>query len=230
MHTIKISLVFVFAALICICAGCASTGATGAAGDDAIVLFDGSNLDEFVAAIDGGEPGWRIVDGALEVVPGSGSIETKRQFSAFTMHLEFMIPESPDEAKGQWRGNSGVYIQRRYEVQILDSFGVESGPQDCGAIYKAKIPDRNVCEAPGQWQTYDITFQPPTWDTTGDTPVKTHNARITVVHNGVMIHDDFSIPNKTGAGEPEGPAPGPILLQDHGAAVRFRNITITPID
>jgi hypothetical protein len=141
------------------------------------------------------------------------------------MHIEFNVPYMPD-AKGQGRGNSGVYIQRRYELQILDSYNLEPKYQDCGAMYKTQPPLVNACKKPGEWQYYDIVFTAAKWE--GGKKVK--NARITAVHNGVLIHDSFDIPNKTGAGRPEAPTAGPILLQDHGNKIRFRNIWIVPLN
>jgi len=192
--------------------------------EEAIVLFDGTDFSQWTTGT--GKPvGWKIVDGFMQVVPRTGSIMTRRNFNDFRMHIEFNVPLMPN-AKGQGRGNSGVYIQRRYELQILDSYGLDSKNNDCGAMYRTKAPDRNACRKPGQWQYYDILFTAPKWQ--GDRKIQ--NARITVYHNGVLIHDDFSIPNKTGAGRPEGPTAGPILLQDHGNEVRFRNIWIVPLN
>jgi len=190
----------------------------------AIVLFDGSDLSEWQSER-GGEPGWKIVDGAVEVVPGAGSIMTKRDFNDFKLHVEFNVPSMPEKT-GQFRGNSGVYIQRRYEVQILDSFGVDSGLQDCGAIYKFKVPNINMCKKPGEWQSYDIIFKAPRWAGSE----KLQDARITVIHNNRPIHTFVAVPNKTGAGRPEAPTPGPILLQDHGDKVKFRNIWLIPLE
>ena len=194
------------------------------ASGDAIVLFGGTDFAHWMT--DGGKDvGWNIVDGAMRIVPKSGSIVTKRDFTDFKMHIEFEIPQMPPNVKGQGRGNSGVYIQRRYEVQILDSFGLEPEFNDCASIYRFKAPDQNVCRMPGQWQSYDMIFHAAKFE--GNS--KTKNARITLWHNGVLVHDDVALENKTGAGRPEGPAPGPILLQDHGNEVCFRNIWIVPL-
>lgn len=195
--------------------------------EGALILFDGTNLDQW-ASQKGGQPQWKITDGQMEIVPRKGSIVTKRKFNDFQLHIEFNVPQTPPSDNLQKRGNSGVYIQKRYEVQILDSYGIESGDQDCGALYRIRPPDKNVCKEPGQWQSYDITFQTARFEKTGDTFRKKQNARITVLHNGVAIHDDVEIPRKTGAGEKEAPTPGPILLQDHSNKVRFRNIWIVP--
>ena len=196
---------------------------------DVIVLFNGTDFSQWTS--ENGKPvQWKIIDGSMEVLPGSGSIMTKKEFQDFKLHIEFNLPRLPQRAKGQDRANSGVYLQRRYEVQILDSFGLSSKNDDCGAIYKVKPPDKNVCKKPGRWQTYDIIFHPPRFLGEGDSVTKVENARITVLHNGVLIHDNVEIPSKTGLGQPEGPEPAPILLQDHGSKVRFRNIWVIPLD
>ena len=174
--------------------------------DDAIVLFDGADLSQWTAG--GNKPAeWTRADGILEVALDKGSIQTRRDFRDFRLHIEFNVPLT--DATGQGRGNSGVYIQKRYEVQILDSYGLEPKHQDCGAIYLTKAPAQNVCKKPGEWQSYDILFTAAKWQ--GDKKIS--NVRITIHQNGVMIHNDFEIPNKTGAGSPEGPSAGPILCR-----------------
>jgi hypothetical protein len=190
--------------------------------ENAIVLFDGTGYSKWERD-GGGDVAWKLIDGAMQVVPRSGNIVTKKPVRDFAMHVEFQLPT---DAEDRERGNSGVYIQRRYEVQIINSYGREPKFDECGSIYRFKAPDRNVCRGPGQWQSYDIRFREARYD--GDKKVA--DARITVYHNGVLIHDDVAIPNKTGAGRPEGPEPLPILLQDHGSAVSFRNIWIAPLD
>lgn len=195
----------------------------------AITLFDGKDFSQFQRQ-GGGQIGWKIADGEMQIVPKSGSIMTKRDFKDFMLHAEFKTPVLPDEIKGQGRGNSGIYIQQRYELQILDSFGLEPKNNECGSIYTFKAPDRNVCAQPGQWQTYDILFHAARYEEKDGQPVKVQNARITVFQNGVLIHDDVEVPRKTGAGQPEGPQPRPILLQDHDNAVSFRNLWIVPLD
>ena len=172
---------------------------------DAIILFDGKDTSHFTQK-DGKPCAWTIVDGALEV--GKGDIITKETFQDFQLHVEFNIPEPPEGAKGQARSNSGVYIQRRYEVQVLDSLGDDPPKFDgCASIYRQKAPDKNVAKKPGEWQTYDITFRGARFDASGK---KTEGARITVVWNGVKVHDDYEITGKT------------------GAKVRFRNLWIVP--
>lgn len=192
---------------------------------DAVVLFDGGDFSQWLGE-QGGPVKWEIADGAMQVVPGTDSIVTRETFQDMRLHVEFNIPKSPGSSTGQSRGNSGIYIQRRYEVQIFDSFGLQPDTGDCGAIYKTKAPDKNVCKKPGEWQSYDIFFRAPRW--AGEN--KIDNARITVLQNGVVIHNNVIVPHKTGAGRPEGPTPGPVKLQDHGSKVKFRNIWIVPLD
>lgn len=174
----------------------------------AVVLFDGSSTDEFEGA---------QVSAAGYLMHGA---ITKRKVSDFDLHLEFHLPYMPT-ARGQARGNSGVYIQQRYEVQILDSFGLKGEPNECAGVYKTKSPDVNMCLPPLAWQTYDIEFRAARFDSAGK---KTTDARLTVYHNGIPVQRNFALPNKTGAGKPEGPEPMPILLQNHGNPVEFRNV------
>ncbi len=193
-----------------------------------IVLFDGSDFSHWTSE-DKKNIGWKIENGAMKVVPGTGSIMTKGNFGDFKMHLEFKLPQLETQVNGQDRANSGVYIQRRYEVQILDSYGLEPQDQDCGAIYKYKAPNKNACAKPNEWQSYDIIFRTARYDSNEPGATKINNAVITVWQNGVQIHKDVEIPDKTGAGKPEGPEPAPILLQDHSNQVWFRNIWIEPL-
>jgi hypothetical protein len=176
---------------------------------DAIVLFDGRESDELPKA--------KITQDGLLV---AGAV-TKRPVDAFRLHLEFRTPYMP-HARGQARGNSGVYIQQRYEVQILDSFGLDGVENECGGLYRQTKPDQNMCLPPLAWQTYDIWFTPPQFGEDGKT--KTENARITVLHNGIAVHRHREITAKTGGGKVEGPDALPIVLQDHGNPVMFRNI------
>ena len=149
--------------------------------------------------------------------------ETKEPVGAFQLHLEFCLPFMP-YARGQGRANSGVYIQRRYEVQILDSFGLEGAANECGGLYRQTPPDLNMCLPPLAWQTYDIDYTAARFDSAG---AKTANARITVKHNGVVVQDNVELPRATRAAPvKEGPETGPIYLQDHGNPVRFRNIWV----
>lgn len=176
----------------------------------AIVLFDGRSADRF-------EGGRLSEDGLLK--EGATS---KQKFGSFTIHLEFRTPFEPN-ARGQGRGNSGFYAQGRYEVQILDSFGLEGENNECGGIYSVRKPDVNMCLPPMDWQTYDIDFTAATYKD----GKKTANARMTVRHNGVLIHEGVEVPRATTAAPvPEGPQDGPIFLQNHGNPVRFRNIWV----
>ena len=128
-------------------------------------------------------------------------------------------------ARGQARGNSGVYLQGRYEVQVLDSFGLAGEDNECGGIYQVSRPRVNMTLPPLQWQTYDIDFTAARFDSAGE---KTANARLTVRHNGVLIHDDLELPGTTGGGDPEGPEPGALHLQDHWNPVFYRNVWVLP--
>jgi len=176
--------------------------------EDAIVLFSGSDVEQFTQA--------RLTDEGL-LMEGA---DTKPMFQDFNLHLEFKLPYMP-RGREQVRANSGVYLQSRYEVQILDSFGIEGANNECGGLYKVRAPDVNMCFPPLIWQTYDVIFTAPRWAADG---TKRKNARVSVWHNGVKIHDNFELPTKTGAGKPEGPCLLPIRLQDHGSPMRFRNI------
>jgi hypothetical protein len=191
---------------------------------EALVLFDGKDFSQWQGE-NGGDIRWTLADGVMTVAPRSGGIMTRQPYRDFVMHVEFKEPNMP-EARGQAKGNSGVYIQRRYELQILDSYGLQSKNNDCGAIYTFKAPDLNACKKPLEWQTYDIRFRAARYEGSN----KVENARLTVLQNGLLIQDNVSVSNKTGAGRPEGPDPAPILLQEHGNEVSFRNIWIRAID
>jgi hypothetical protein len=146
--------------------------------------------------------------------------QTKQKFAAGTLHIEFRLPYEP-KGRGQGRGNSGCYLQGRYEVQILDSFGLEGKNNEAGGIYTVGDPLVNMCFPPLAWQTYDIDFTPAAFDV----GKKTKSARMTVRHNGVVVQKDIEIPSPTTAAPvKEDATPGPIYLQDHGHPVRFRNI------
>ncbi|WP_425619422.1 DUF1080 domain-containing protein [Anatilimnocola sp. NA78] len=177
----------------------------------AVVLFDGKNADAF-------EGGKVSEDGNLS--QGSTS---KQKFGSYKLHVEFRTPYQPED-RGQGRGNSGVYMQGRYEVQMLDSFGLAGKMNECGGIYTVKDCDVNMCFPPLAWQTYDIDYTAAKYDDAGKviSPPK-----ITVEHNGVVIHKDVALPtdrNTTAAPVKPGPEPGPIYLQNHGNPVRYRNI------
>ncbi len=201
----------------------------------ATVLFDGKSLDNWTK-LDGKPAEWKLVDGGAAQVNGTGNIITREKFDGrFKLHVEFRVPYMPDK-KGQERGNSGVYVQGRYEVQVLDSYGLDSKDNDCGAIYEVAKPLVNACKAPAVWQSYDIEFTAPKC---ADGKI-TEPAHITVYQNGVKIQDDTRLVRKNKEGKEEvvtntraglggDPCkPGPILLQDHGNPVQFRNVWLVP--
>lgn len=175
---------------------------------DAIILFDGKNTDQFVAAN-------MTEDGLL--MQGA---DIKPMLNDFNLHVEFRLPYMPSKDE-QERGNSGLYLQSRYEMQVLDSFAQEPKFNGCGSIYRYKAPDLNMCFPPLQWQTYDIVFTAPRWAADG---TKIRNATVTSWLNGVKVQDNVSLENKTGAGKPEEPLLLPTKIQDHKDQVRFRNI------
>ena len=175
----------------------------------AVVLFNGSNTDAWV------DP---HLDEKRNLL--AAGTKTRRQFTNFTLHAEFLLPFKP-AGRGQDRGNSGIYIQDRYEVQVLDSFGLKGESNECGGLYAQQKPSVNMCFPPLTWQTYDIDFTSAQFDAAGK---KVKPAVITVKQNGVTIHDKYEIKSKTGGGKAEGPEPGGIQLQGHGNPVFYRNI------
>jgi len=193
--------------------------------EGAVVLFDGSGLDQWTGP-DGKPADWRILpDGTMEV--GQGNIISRQSFGDVRIHLEFRTPFMP-EARGQARGNSGVYVQGRYEVQVLDSFGLEPKDNECGGIYEIAAPLVNACLPPLEWQTYDIEFRAPRFDAAGR---KTVDAVISVRHNGIVIHEEVKVPRPTRASldNEEVPKAG-LMLQDHGNPVQYRNIWVLSAD
>ncbi len=192
--------------------------------EGATVLL-GDSLDPWVKAVDKSAPvgDWPMIGNIATV--GKGSIRTQGTFGDFQLHVEFNVPYLPDQ-KGQARGNSGVYLQGIYELQVLDSYGLTLKNNDCGAIYQQIIPSVNASKPPLQWQTYDITFRAAQLE--GDKVAK--KARLTVVQNGLTIIDDKEIsPTPGGVNDVKEGGPGPIMLQDHGNLVQFRNIWIKPL-
>ena len=180
----------------------------------AVVLFDGSSADAF--------EGGRLGDGGVLVA----GCDSKQHFADHRIHLEFKTPFQP-AARGQGRGNSGVYVQGRYECQVLDSFGLEGEQNECGGIYSIAKPIVNACLPPGVWQTYDIDFTAARYE--GDR--KLADARMTVHLNGILVHDDVALPHATTAHpRPEGPEPGGFHLQDHGNPVVYRNLWVVEAD
>jgi serine/threonine protein kinase len=178
-------------------------------------LFDGKDTSAW-AREDGSPISWPVVDGTLEV--GNGNIITRDSYQDFRLHVEFCLEP---------KANSGVYLQRRYEIDVLDSsYAYPSNRgSTCGSLVGQKRPDKNVFKQPGEWQSFDITFRAARFDAAGR---KTENVRVTVVHNGVTIHENAEFKTNTPLGRPEGPDPGPVLLQQHTGKVRFRNIWIAP--
>ena len=168
---------------------------------------------------------WVFKDGVLTASSEWDSLVTKEAYRDFRMHVEFNVNEVKGATDPEKDGNSGIYIQQRYELQILNSFGVADTDYKtsyCGSIYQFKKPDRLANKKAGEWQSYDIVFRAARFE--GDK--KTGNARITAYQNGQLIHDDVDIPHKTGAGQKEGPEPRPVKLQGHHNPVRFRNVWI----
>ncbi len=192
---------------------------------NAIILFNGKDLSNWQTR-SGGPAGWDVADGVMTVKPGTGDIMTKEKFTDFMLHLEWMEPDMPD-AKGQAKGNSGVYLQGRYEIQVLDSYGIEiPGKGDCGAIYNQYAPLVNACKPALQWQSYDIIFRSARIDASG----KIENARITALQNGMVIHNNVIVDGITGGAiDDKVLEPGPLLLQDHGNLIKYRNIWIVTL-
>ena len=189
-----------------------ATVLVGETSHDLVPEKDGTNL-------------WVFADGVLTASPKWDSLVTKETYQDFRMHVEFNVNERDDVKDPEQNGNSGVYIQKRYELQILNSHGIAEEDYKasyCGSIYKQKKPDKIVCKKAGEWQSYDIVFRAARFE--GDQKIE--NARITVYHNGVLIHDDYEIKAKTGAGQKEGPEPDVIKMQGHDNPVRFRNVWI----
>lgn len=196
---------------------------------DAIVLFDGSDLSGWVAQKGGGAAGWKVEDGYMEVVPGTGGIETKTHFGDCQLHVEWA---APTEVKGdsQGRGNSGVFLLGRYEVQVLDCYDNPTyADGTTGAIYGIRPPLVNACRQPGAWQRYDIIWQSPRFE--GEKVIRP--AVVTVFLNGILLHHALELPGPTGHRDvyeyESHPVAGPLALQDHGDLVRFRNIWYRPL-
>jgi hypothetical protein len=217
MHRIALAVVVAFA----LCTGCSS------APKDAVVLFDGKDFSKWQDK-NGEPPKWKIVaeEHAMEVVPKAGDIYTKDKFEDCKLHVEFRTPIPAEGDSGQHRGNSGIFLMNRYEIQVLESFGLPPSKGDCGSLYSITAPTQNVAKKPMEWQSYDIDFRAPRHDAAGK---KTENGRLTLIWNGVKVHDNIEIPSPTRNHDaPEPPGPQPIQLQDHGFAVQYRNIWIVP--
>jgi len=217
-------------------------GHSGTIGNGKLILKDGMKVDGTLTKVSRSSPsiGSKPPDGAkvlfgqpgdeakwnngklIELSDGkflNNGITSKDAFGNFKAHIEFRLPWMPNSS-GQGRGNSGFYLQNRYELQILDSFGLKGENNECGGIYTLHKPSVNMCLPPMVWQTYDIEFTAATFD--GDK--KTANAKVTILHNGVKIHDNAELKGPTGGGQPEKATPGAIQLQNHGDPLVFRNV------
>jgi hypothetical protein len=206
-------------------------GPPGGPPTDAIVLFNGKDLSHWRAR-DGSEAKWTVADGVLTVNPRTGNIFTKEAFAACQLHVEWATPAEV-KGQGQQRGNSGVYLYSSYEIQVLDSFDNKTYfDGQAGAVYRRSAPLVNASRPPGEWQTYDIIFHPPIFDEKGG--LKTPGS-ITVLHNGVLVQDHVEIratgrPRLPAALRSAGdPTKRPLMLQDHGSPVRYRNIWLRPL-
>ena len=192
---------------------------------DAIVLFDGKNLSEW-QALKGGDAQWTVKNGTLTVKPGSGDIVTKREFCDIQLHFEWQTPKPAADMQGQQRNNSGIFLQQRYEIQVLDSYNNPTYPNgQAGSVYKQTVPLVNATRAPGEWQTYDIIYQAPRFK--GE--MRSSAGHVTVLHNGVVVQNHTQIQGSTEwIGAPQNVAHGcaPLQLQDHGNLVSFRNIWV----
>jgi hypothetical protein len=200
-----------------------------AAPSDAIVLFDGTDLSKWSSEKGGSAP-WKVENGYVECVPHTGYIHTAQDFGDFQLHVEFCEP--PPVGDSQDRGNSGVFLDGLYEIQVLDCYNNLTYPDgQTAAIYGQSPPLVNACRPPGKWQTYDIVFEAPRFDE--DKKLK-QPARVTVIHNGLLVQNHQAILGPTGhrtlakytGREPER---GPVALQDHGNRIRYRNIWIREI-
>ncbi|MDQ7730364.1 DUF1080 domain-containing protein [Halomonas sp. SpR8] len=194
---------------------------------DAVVLFDGTNLDAWEGA-EGGPAEWHVEEGAMTVSRGAGGIRTRQDFCDVQLYLEWRAPSDIEGMEGQDRGNSGIFLQERYEIQVLDSYDNPTYPNgQAASIYKQHIPLVNASRPPGEWQSYNILYTAPRFDDEG---ALESSAYITVLHNGVVVQHHAEVQGTTEwIGEPnydEGHGCAPIYLQDHDAAVSFRNIWV----
>ena len=198
---------------------------------DATVLFDGSDLGHWQKENDGGAAGWKVENGYVEVVPGAGGIASRDKFGDAQLHIEWMAP-LPAVGESQERGNSGVFLMGRYEVQVLDSYENRTyADGQAAAVYGQYPPLVNVSRPPGEWQSYDIVFHRPRFDASGKV---TSPARMTVLHNGVLVQDNVVLSGPT-AHQRRPPYAKhedrlPMSLQDHGTKVRYRNIWIRDLE
>jgi len=204
------------------------TADPGKTPSDAVVLFDGSSLDAWLDK-DGKPCRWAIIDGAMQVVPGTGEVQTKASFGDCQLHIEFATPTKV-EGSSQGRGNSGVFLMGMHEIQVLDCFDNDTYPDgQCSSVYAENPPLVNACRKPGEWQTYDIVFHQPIWD--GET--LKHPGTVTVIHNGVLTQDNWEFEGLSTHCQRRPLKPYatklPLKLQDHNNPMRFRNIWIREI-
>ncbi len=196
---------------------------------DAIILFDGTSLDNWVS-VDGSEAEWDLGDDHMTVRPGTGDIITRQEFNDIQLHVEWRAPEEID-GEGQGRGNSGIFLQNRYEVQVLDNWENPTYSNGmAGSIYKQHIPLANPAKRPGEWQRFDIFFKSPVFDDDGNVE---EPARFTVMLNGILVQNNVEVFGPTvyiGPPEYEPHGAAGILLQDHGDYVSFRNIWVRELD
>jgi hypothetical protein len=196
------------------------------------VLFDGQSLASWRLADSSQAPArWKVANGYMEVAPGAGGIATAQGFGDAQLHIEWMAPVPP-EGTGQDRGNSGVFLMGQYEVQVLDSYGNDTYPDgQAGAIYGQYPPLVNASRPPGEWQSYDIVFHRPRFNSDGSLESP---ARMTVLHNGIMVQDNATLVGPTSHQERRPyvahPDKLPLMLQDHGHPVRYRNIWIRQLE
>ena len=207
--------------------GTVTSEGTLTAPSDALVLFDGRDLSQF-ESVNGGDAGWEVKDGVFTVVKKAGDIRTRKEFRDFQLHIEWRIPADV-EGSGQGRGNSGIFLQGKYEIQILDSYNNETYFNgQAGSVYSQMPPLVNAMRKPGEWNVYDIVYTAPTFKKDGT--FRTRPA-VTIFHNGVLVQNNTAILGITYndyKGYPPGEehGDGPLVLQDHGFPVSFRNIWI----
>ena len=196
-----------------------------AAPSDAIILFDGTNLNEWTNN-DGAAAGWIVADRTMTVKKGTGAVKSKRNFGSVQLHIEWRTP-AVVESEGQDRGNSGVFLNEIYEVQVLDSYENRTYSNgQAASIYKQYMPLVNACRPPGEWQTYDIIYMQPEFNKDG---IKVKSGTLTVIQNGILVQNNIEIRGTTPyIGLPKNLAhgDGPLMLQDHGNPVSYRNIWV----
>ena len=193
---------------------------------DAIVLFDGKNLEEWSSMENNAAAEWKVADNCMTVVKEKGNIKTKRKFGDIQLHIEWRTP-AVVKGEGQGRGNSGIFFQEKYEVQVLDNYENKTYSNgQAGSIYKQSMPLVNACKKPGEWQTYDIIFTAPKFNKDG---IKVSAAFLTVIHNGVLVQNHVEVKGSTEyIGQPKNLAHGKasIVLQDHSNPVSYRNVWV----